>query len=126
MWLVGRNVALGWVVAILNETLWIVYGILSYQYGFILGGLIYIVVFYKNYRKWSNSNDCKKGSGNFNNRNSCEGGGEGGGRRIRHGGSFGEAEGSPNSYQQAGRLWTKEYFSVPYWSYSRGYRQTVR
>ena len=124
MLLVGRNVALGWALAILNETLWIVYGILSYQYGFILGGLIYIVVFYRNYRKWSRENAYKESS-ESDERDPGGSRGKGGGRSIRPRGSSGEAERSPDIDQQAGRLWTKEYFSVPYWTYSRGHRKTV-
>lgn len=124
-WLVGRNVALGWAVAIFNELLWIVYGILSYQYGFILGGLIYIVVFYRNYRKWSRINGYKEGS-EFDDRDPGGSRGEGGGRNIRPRSSTGEAERSSHSHQQAGGLWTKEYLRVPYWTYSRGYRKAVR
>lgn len=124
-WLVGRNVALGWAAAIFNETLWIVYGILSYQYGFILGGLIYIVVFYRNYRKWSRVNGYKE-DGKSDHRDPGGSRGEGRGRGLRNGGTGGKAQGSTDPHQQAGRLWTKEYLRVPYWTYSRGDRKAVR
>jgi hypothetical protein len=125
MLLVGRNIALGWAVAIINETLWIVYGILSYQYGFILGGLIYIVVFYRNYRKWSKINGYEESS-ESDDRDPGGSRGERGGRAIRKGSATRETEGSSDTYQQAGGLWAKEYFSVPYWTYSRGDRKAFR
>lgn len=97
-WLVGRNVALGWAVAILNETLWIVYGILSYQYGFIVGGLIYIIVFYRNYRKWSRVNVYKEDGKSYH-RDPGGSSSEGRGREIRNGSAPGEAEGSTDTDQ---------------------------
>ena len=53
MWLAGRRLAVGWAVAILNETLWIAYAIQTKQWGFIAGAVLYIVVFARNWRRWS-------------------------------------------------------------------------
>ena len=53
MWLAGRRLAVGWVVAVVNELLWIVYAVQTGQWGFIAGALVYIVVFTRNWLRWS-------------------------------------------------------------------------
>jgi hypothetical protein len=53
MWLAGRHMRSGWAVAILNEALWIVYAWETRQWGFVGGALIYIVVFTRNWLRWS-------------------------------------------------------------------------
>ena len=53
MWLAGRRLAVGWAVAIVNESLWIVYAVQTEQWGFIVGAAIYIVVFARNWLRWS-------------------------------------------------------------------------
>jgi hypothetical protein len=53
MWLAGRRLAVGWAVAIVNEVLWIVYAVQTRQWGFIVGALVYIGVFARNWWRWS-------------------------------------------------------------------------
>ena len=53
MWMVGRRMRAGWAVAIVNETLWIVYAIETMQWGFIAGAFIYIGVMAHNWGRWS-------------------------------------------------------------------------
>ena len=53
MWMAGRRMPTGWAVAIANETLWIVYAIQTAQWGFIVGATIYIVVFARNWVRWT-------------------------------------------------------------------------
>jgi len=53
MWMAGRRMKTGWAIAIVNETLWIVYAIETAQWGFIAGALLYIAVFTRNWLRWS-------------------------------------------------------------------------
>ena len=53
MWLAGRRMAVGWAVAVVNELLWIVYAVQTGQWGFIAGAVLYIVVFTRNWLRWS-------------------------------------------------------------------------
>jgi hypothetical protein len=53
MWLAGRRLAVGWAVAVVNELLWIVYAVQTGQWGFIVGAVLYIVVFTRNWLRWS-------------------------------------------------------------------------
>jgi hypothetical protein len=53
MWLAGRRLAVGWAVAVVNELLWIVYAVQTGQWGFIAGAVLYIVVFTRNWLRWS-------------------------------------------------------------------------
>ena len=42
----------GWAIGILSEILWILYAVLTKQYGFIFGALIYGAIFTKNLVEW--------------------------------------------------------------------------
>jgi hypothetical protein len=53
MWMAGRRIPSGWAVAILNETLWIIYAIQTAQWGFIAGAAVYIAVFTRNWLRWT-------------------------------------------------------------------------
>lgn len=52
MWLSGRRLRVGWLVAIFTEVVWIVYAIQTKQWGFIAGALLYITVFTRNWFLW--------------------------------------------------------------------------
>lgn len=50
--LVGRKHWWAWCITALNEVLWIVYALVTRQYGFIFGAIAYISVHAHNARKW--------------------------------------------------------------------------
>lgn len=52
MWLSGRRLRVGWLVAIFTEMLWIVYAAQTQQWGFIAGAVLYMVVFARNWFLW--------------------------------------------------------------------------
>lgn len=47
----------GWLVLILNETLWVAYALKTRQYGFILMAATYAVIYVHSYRKWGRSTE---------------------------------------------------------------------
>jgi hypothetical protein len=49
---VGRKTIWGWLVLLLNECLWIVYAIVTKQYGFIFAAIAYGFVYIKSYLGW--------------------------------------------------------------------------
>jgi len=52
IYFVGRKTIWGWLVLLLNECLWIIYALVTKQYGFILGATAYAVVYIKSYMLW--------------------------------------------------------------------------
>jgi nicotinamide riboside transporter PnuC len=52
LYLTGKKLKSGWVVGLVNSGLWIIYGLTSNQYGFIVSAVVFIVVQYKNYVAW--------------------------------------------------------------------------
>ena len=50
--LVGRRHWWAWGITALNEVLWIVYAVVTRQFGFIFGALAYISVHAHNARRW--------------------------------------------------------------------------
>jgi nicotinamide riboside transporter PnuC len=52
LYLTGKKLKSGWVVGLVNSGLWIIYGLTSNQYGFIVSAVVFIVVQYKNYLAW--------------------------------------------------------------------------
>jgi hypothetical protein len=52
VYLTGKRLWWGWLVGVLSEILWITYAIITKQYGFIVAGLVYGIVFAMNARKW--------------------------------------------------------------------------
>jgi nicotinamide riboside transporter PnuC len=53
LYLTGKKMKSGWVVGLANSCLWIVYGISSEQYGFLISAFVFIAVQLKNYLNWS-------------------------------------------------------------------------
>ena len=51
---VGRKSVQGWLLLLLNESLWVIYALTSHQYGFILASIGYKAVYIKSYRRWTN------------------------------------------------------------------------
>lgn len=52
IFLVGRKTIWGWLVLLVNETIWIIYAITTKQYGFIVMALAYAAVYVKSYLGW--------------------------------------------------------------------------
>lgn len=55
---IGRKVRWGWSVLLFNEFLWIVYGLYTVQWGFILSGLAKAFVCVKSYKYWKEKDVC--------------------------------------------------------------------
>jgi len=51
----GRRHWWAWLILLFNETLWIVYGFVTKQHGFIAAAVIYGSVYIFNARKWAKS-----------------------------------------------------------------------
>jgi hypothetical protein len=49
---VGRKTIWGWLILCVNECLWIVYAVMTDQYGFIVGAIIYGIVYVKSFLHW--------------------------------------------------------------------------
>jgi nicotinamide riboside transporter PnuC len=50
--LAGRKSSIGWAVGLFAQLLWIVYALVTAQYGFILSAVAYGYVYFTNWRKW--------------------------------------------------------------------------
>lgn len=53
MYVVGKKNRSGWLIAAGSQLLWITFGAITGQYGFIIAALIYGTIFIKNYINWS-------------------------------------------------------------------------
>jgi hypothetical protein len=49
---VGRKTIWGWLILCVNECLWIVYALVTEQYGFIIAAIAYGVVYVKSFIGW--------------------------------------------------------------------------
>ena len=49
---VGRKNFLGWYILLFNETLWMLYAVVTKQYGFIFSALAYAAVYIQSHRHW--------------------------------------------------------------------------
>lgn len=49
---VGRKTIWGWLVLLLNECIWIVYSLVTKQYGFIFMAIAYSIVYIKSFSEW--------------------------------------------------------------------------
>jgi len=50
--LAGRGKAVGWLIGLLIQPVWAIYGVISGGYGLILTSLLYAVVYWRNLTKW--------------------------------------------------------------------------
>lgn len=53
IWLAGRKSLWGWAVGFAAQALWIVYALVTDQYGFIVSALAYAAIYGRNWWKWS-------------------------------------------------------------------------
>jgi hypothetical protein len=52
IYFVGKKTLWGWFVLLFNENLWIVYAVVTQQYGFIVSAIAYAAVYIKSYLHW--------------------------------------------------------------------------
>lgn len=52
IFLVGRKTIWGWLILCVNECLWIIYAVTTEQHGFIVGAIIYGIVYVKSFLHW--------------------------------------------------------------------------
>jgi hypothetical protein len=52
IYFVGKKTLWGWIVLLFNETLWVVYAVVTQQYGFIVSAIAYGIVYVSSYRNW--------------------------------------------------------------------------
>lgn len=52
LWLAGRKNTWGWFVGAAAQVLWVVYGAVSSQYGFIVSACVYFAVYVRNFVRW--------------------------------------------------------------------------
>lgn len=52
LYLAGSKNVLGWAVSFGAQALWVIFAIVTHQYGFILSALAYGWVYGRNYLKW--------------------------------------------------------------------------
>jgi len=52
IYFVGKKTLWGWFVLLFNEILWIVYAVVTQQYGFIVSAIAYAAVYVKSYLHW--------------------------------------------------------------------------
>ena len=52
IYFVGKKTLWGWFVLLFGETIWIVYALVTEQYGFIVSAIAYALVYVKSYLHW--------------------------------------------------------------------------
>ena len=52
IYFVGRKTLWGWFVLLFNEAIWIIYAVVTEQYGFIVSAIAYGIVYVKSYLHW--------------------------------------------------------------------------
>ena len=52
IYFVGKKTLWGWFVLLFGETLWVVYAVITEQYGFIVSAIAYGVVYVSSYFSW--------------------------------------------------------------------------
>jgi hypothetical protein len=52
IYFVGKKTLWGWFVLLFNELIWIIYAVITEQYGFIVSAIAYAAVYIKSYLHW--------------------------------------------------------------------------
>jgi hypothetical protein len=52
MYFVGKKTVWGWLVLLANEAIWVIYALVTEQYGFIVMAVAYAYVYIKSYFEW--------------------------------------------------------------------------
>lgn len=50
--LAGSKMKIGWAIGLFAQVLWIIYGLVTHQWGFILSAVAYGYVYARNWWKW--------------------------------------------------------------------------
>jgi nicotinamide riboside transporter PnuC len=58
--LAGRQLKVGWLIGAFAQVLWLVYALLTGQYGFILTAVAYAAVYLQNWWRWRRSEQAAK------------------------------------------------------------------
>lgn len=53
IWLTGKKLKIGWIVGLATSILWLIFGLTTNQYGFIISAVFFGYVHIKNYIAWS-------------------------------------------------------------------------
>jgi len=53
MWMTGKYNAVGWLVALLSQILWVVYAFYSHDYALLVPAVAYSAVYIYCYRQWT-------------------------------------------------------------------------
>jgi nicotinamide riboside transporter PnuC len=57
IWLAGRRNLWGWAIGLAAQVLWIVFALVTAQYGFIFSALAYGFVYARNWLRWRRDRD---------------------------------------------------------------------
>lgn len=52
IYLAGRDKAVGWAIGMFAQILWLIYGLVTGQYGFLISAVVYGIVYTKNFLAW--------------------------------------------------------------------------
>jgi hypothetical protein len=52
LWLAGQKNMWGWAVGLAAQPLWMAYGLITDQYGFVVSGLVYGAAYARNFVRW--------------------------------------------------------------------------
>jgi hypothetical protein len=52
MYFVGKKTVWGWLVLLANEAIWVIYALITQQYGFIAMAVAYAYVYINSYFEW--------------------------------------------------------------------------
>ena len=52
LWLAGKKNSWGWAIGLAAQVLWVIYALVTQQYGFIISALAYGFVYAKNFIAW--------------------------------------------------------------------------
>ena len=52
LWLMAKRNRLGWIVGMVSMGLWFVYALVTKQYGFIPGSIVYTVIYIRGFVMW--------------------------------------------------------------------------
>lgn len=52
LWLAGSHNKLGWMIGLSAQILWLIYALVTEQYGFIISAFAYGFVYLRNFNKW--------------------------------------------------------------------------
>jgi nicotinamide riboside transporter PnuC len=63
IWLAGRRNSWGWFIGIVAQALWIVYAVVTRQYGFIISALVYGAFYANNFTKWQAASQTQTAGG---------------------------------------------------------------